>query len=121
MYMTTSVLVYMSTPNDSCHGFHPACGPCDDCQRTCDLHAGQSWADFNSAQVLTRRNMLAMYGAKRKLFGRDRVRSVLRHVYLELFLVQVHCFPMTNPACFWGLHLLVAVAGDESFGVGMKQ
>ena len=71
--------------DDSCSG----CDPCDDCHPEVPLCAGQSWADFNSAQVLTRRKMLAMYGAKRKLFRRDRVRSVLRHIYVELFIVEV--------------------------------
>lgn len=51
--------------------------------------AGLGWADFNSAQVLTRRNMLAMYGARRKLFRRDFLSGFLRHVYVELFIVQV--------------------------------
>ena len=56
--------------------------------------------------------MLAMYGAKRKLFGLDRLRSVLRHVYLELFIVQV-LLSHKQSCLFLELHLLVAVAGDK--------
>lgn len=56
---------------------------------------GQSWTDFNAAQVRSRNNMLAMYGAKRKLLQRNLLSNIVRHVYLELFIVQVSTF-VTN-------------------------
>lgn len=58
--------------------------------------------------------MLAMYGAKRTLFRRDLFSGVLRHIYLELFIVQVVAFPHTVLLFLWGLQLLVASASDTS-------
>ena len=38
--------------------------------------AGDSWKDFNTAQVLTRRNMVVMYGNKRQLFQPNKIASL---------------------------------------------
>ena len=51
--------------------------------------AGDSWTTFNSAQTLTRRNMVVMYGNKRQLFQPNKVANFVRHVYPSVFVVQV--------------------------------
>ena len=58
--------------------------------------------------------MLAMYGAKRKLFQQDRVRSTLRHIYVELFIVQVPAVSNTTLLSFDAFKLPVAGDGDTS-------
>ena len=51
--------------------------------------AGDSWKDFNTAQVLTRRNMVVMYGNKRQLFQPNKIASFVQHMYPSVFIVQV--------------------------------
>lgn len=51
--------------------------------------AGDSWKDFNSAQVLTRRNMVVMYGNKRQFFQPNQIAVFVRHMYPSVFIVQV--------------------------------
>ncbi|DBA98830.1 TPA: hypothetical protein ACH3X1_014592 [Trebouxia sp. C0004] len=51
--------------------------------------AGDSWKDFNTAQVLTRRNMVVMYGNKHQLFQPNKIANFLQHMYPSVFIVQL--------------------------------
>ncbi len=53
------------------------------------LLAGDSWNTFNSAQMLTRRNMVVMYGNKRQLFHPNKLANFVQHMYPSVFFVQV--------------------------------
>ena len=56
---------------------------------TVSIIAGDSWTDFNTAQLLTRRNMVVMYGNKRQLFQPNKIASFVQHMYPSVFIVQV--------------------------------
>ncbi|KAL0023496.1 hypothetical protein WJX79_002152 [Trebouxia sp. C0005] len=74
--------------------------------------AGDSWKDFNTAQVLTRRNMVVMYGNKRQLFQPNKIADFFRHMYPSVFMVQIlEVVYLIYRAYYWLPFMLLSLTG----------